>query len=687
VSGRADWDASLERLARERDEEAAQAEADPDAPPWLAERSRESARRARELRAFVLELVDDMTEAAAGSREWPEWSRWARGHLHTLLGGEAARAAWPVAEQRAAERLERALDRLACLGQLEGPVALDVFARTLQLELEADLGRVGRMGEGVFVGPVSMGVGLDLDLVVFLGLAEGVFPPVTRDDSLLPDSERISTGGELPLRGALVDRRHREFLAALAGAHQQLLCVPRGDLRGSKERVPSRWVLQVAGTLSGESWDSEDLLDPTRSDETWLHHVASFDAGLRSLDFPASDLEYRLRALLASVPARPAARAGVATQDPVLAAGSAVVAARRSARFTRFDGNIGGAPVPSPAEHAVSATRLESWASCPFAYLLQYVLRVEEVENPEEELTITALDRGSLVHNILEDFISEVLARPADQQPGPTQPWSSKDVARLEALAEARCAEYEDKGLTGRPVFWRRDKRRIIDDLRRVLELDGAHRRQTATRPRAAELSFGLSDAPIGTVALALDDGREVRFRGKADRVDVAADGTLHVVDYKTGGTRTYQKLSEDDPDLHGTRLQLPVYGQAARTYCAQPDAPVRAEYWFTSAKGGFERIGYPVTSEVLGRVGQSLGTIVRGIERGVFPNNPTASSTTPFVECAYCDPDRLGVTELRRAFERKKEDPAMKGFVDLIEPPEDEWEADEAGENGEAGA
>jgi RecB family exonuclease len=679
VSGRAEWDASLDWLARERDAEAAEVDADPDAPPWRAERCRESAGRARELRDFVLRLVDDMSAAAASTRPWPDWSAWARRHLTDLLGGERSRAEWPVAEQRAAERLERALDRLSCLGEVEGPVSLEVFARTLQLELEADLGRIGRMGEGVFVGPVSMGVGLDLDLVVVLGLAEGVFPPVTRDDSLLPDQERTSTDGELPLRAALVERRHREFLAALAAARQQVLCVPRGDLRGSRERVPSRWALQAAGILSGGgTWDSEELLDPKRSEQPWLHHVASFDAGLRSVDFPASDSEYRLRALLASVPAQRGADGGLSTQDPVLAAGATVIAARRSRWFTRFDGNAAAAPVPSPAEHTVSATRLEAWASCPFAYLLQYVLGLEDVENPEEELTITALDRGSLVHNILEDFIADVLARPVEEQPEPAQPWSGADVDRLEALAEVRCAEYEARGLTGRPVFWRRDRRRIMDDLRRVLELDSEHRRQTATRPVAAELPFGLANAPIGTVGLALDDGREVRFRGKADRVDVAADGAIHVVDYKTGSARTYQKLSEDDPDLGGTRLQLPVYGEAARSFCAQPNAPVHAEYWFTSAKGGFDRIGYPVTAEVLVRVGHSLGTIVRGIERGVFPNHPTATSTTPWVECAYCDPDGLGVAELRRAFERKKEDPAMREFVELIEPPGDEegWEA-----------
>ena len=55
------------------------------------------------------------------------------------------------------------------------------------------------------------------------------------------------------------------------------------------------------------------------------------------------------------------------------------------------------------------------------------------------------------------------------------------------------------------------------------------------TWPLAAELAFGLPDCELGPVALELPDGRSVEFRGFADRVDVADDGTMHVVDYKTG--------------------------------------------------------------------------------------------------------------------------------------------------------
>jgi len=59
----------------------------------------------------------------------------------------------------------------------------------------------------------------------------------------------------------------------------------------------------------------------------------------------------------------------------------------------------------------------------------------------------------------------------------------------------------------------------------------------------------------------------------------------------------------------------------------------------------------------------------VSGVEAGSFPNHPVATSTSPRWECQYCDPDRLGVIELRARWERKRTDPALAGYADRVEP------------------
>ena len=194
--------------------------------------------------------------------------------------------------------------------------------------------------------------------------------------------------------------------------------------------------------------------------------------------------------------------------------------------------------------------------------------------------------------------------------------------------------------------------------------------------PLAAELAFGL---PGGgpAVDLPLPDGRVVRIRGKADRIDRTADGALLVVDYKTGGHSKYEKLSDADPHLNGRCLQLVVYGQAARDHVGDGHAPVRAHYWFTSQKGKFEVKGYEVTPEVFEVVTDAIATIVTGIEAGLFPPHPEESgkSWAQWIDCPHCDPDGMGTADARRTWERKIGDPIQEEYLllaGILEPHDD---------------
>ncbi|MGI8757095.1 MAG: PD-(D/E)XK nuclease family protein [Acidimicrobiales bacterium] len=669
VGGPQDWDRQLRRAADQLDIQAANLDADAEEPQWRGDRARSDAESARSLRRYVLGLIDRLA-AAQAAVPWSERVRWTKQLLVDLLGGPTRRDRWPLAERRAADRLELALDRLVALDEVDGPVGLDVFTRTLTVELESDLGRTGRFGEGVLVGPLSMAIGVDLDLVVMVGMAEGTFPVTVREDSLLPDDDREVARGELALRAGHVDRLHHHFLAVMSGAREQVLCVPKGDLRRSRDRVPSRWALDVASELAGRTMWSADLLAEPAHD--WLSHVASFDAGLRTA-VPATAQEHRLRRLLAASPTRSGLQEYAAGFDATLGHAVSAVDARLSTTLTRFDGNLEGLTVPSPVDLGSSATRLETWAACPHRYFMRHTLHIEALEQPEDALQITPIERGKLVHAALERFVVEALH--SGHLPEPAEPWSAEDRRRLATITTELCARFEQDGLTGRAIFWHRDRRRILAEMDTFLTKDDDRRRGERCRPLAAELGFGSDGAP--PVLFPLGDGRHLPLRGKADRIDQSDDGALWVIDYKTGKADSYKKLNADDPAQGGLRLQLAIYGLAARQHARRPDAPVRAEYWFTSKAGRFERIGYPVDDDVVAKVGDALGTIVSGIEAGLFPAHPQPHSTSPFTDCQYCDPDNLGTTELLRRWERKVQDPVMGTYLALVAPsdaqPEEE--------------
>jgi ATP-dependent helicase/nuclease subunit B len=585
----------------------------------------------------LLAFVDGIAAAVAAverANGWPAKAAAATALLHQLLGGGHQHGRWPELEQAAFERVEDALSRLATLGDLEPDPSHKVFVRALSAELDVTRGRNGRFGEGVLYGPLSAAAGQDLDAVFLLGCAEGLLPAARRDDALLPDDARALAVGELELRSARLHDQHRAFLAALAAAPagQRTLTYSRGDLRGGRCTLPSRWLLDTATALKGTTVYATEFgeLGPPVVDV-----VGSHATGIRTAATYASLADRDLAVLSRHV--HDGGAAGTHPIATLLARGLDLQAARRSPAFTEWDGNLTGQPIPSTAERSISATRLETWASCGFRYFLANVLGLSDRDEPERVLDISPLDRGSGVHLALERFLLEVLeAGP----PAPHEPWSPAHHARMREIAEDVFAGFEARGRTGRAVTWRLAKADVLAVLDEFLFFDDVYRAAMGARPERVELPFGLGDNE--PVVLTLPDGRELRFRGLADRVDRAGDGSLIVTDYKTGRGDKYGDIATGDPVHAGTTLQLGLYAEAAIQRLGAGAAS--AYYWMVDPRGHYERYGYPWDGARRERFLAVTTAIVEGIEGGVFPLVPGEWNIWRGThdECAFCEFDAL---------------------------------------------
>ena len=685
VAGAAQW---ADRLARHRAElvrTLATLETSDEGHVWRSRRLEGDIATIDQLSRFIDALATHITPSTETS--WSGRAAWARRLVERYLGGEGHRAQWPETELVAARQVETVLAGLGALDALGTTVDATRFRWALARELDVPAGRIARFGHGVFVGPLRHAYGGHFDAVYIVGMVEGSFPPRGRDDPLLPDRDRRTLPG-VALRADRHSEDRRDYLAALAAAPERVLCSSRADPRAQRTRQPARWLLETAEALHGDALGTDGLtnlsldIDPVTSPRPWLESVASFEAGILHDHEPGSIAEHDLRELVAwcasgrSIGQHPLAQRPQTERSQgaaVLGAGVAALEARASTRLTAFDGFVGAAPLPATANRPMSPTALQDWASCPFRYFLARVLRVREVPKPETIQTISALDEGTLVHEILEEFLRRARSGDGPRTLRPEDPWGEDDWALMGEIVEHHCRDAERRGITGRPLSWQLARRRIRRSAERFLRTDNEVRADLNMVPSGdgVEVAFG-DDTPVG---VDIGNGRHVAFRGRIDRIDRSPDGSSAVVyDYKTGRARDIA----DDPVDAGRALQLPVYAAAARAHTGIEE--ISTYYWYTTQAGKDAALaGFELDEELEARFAAVVGSIVEGIERGCFVAVPGPREwdfrgrRETHANCLFCPYDRICPPDRSTVWERKGDDDAVLPFLALQLPDDEE--------------
>ncbi|MEJ7795806.1 MAG: PD-(D/E)XK nuclease family protein [Nocardioides sp.] len=644
-----DWTNRLTRCAaEERAGGVAALAADP-TRTWLAERHETKATNADELRDFATRLQAELQQAA-DLRTWAALADWCSRLFETLVGTSGGLLRLPPEEQHAAATVVSTLRSLGVLGDVAGTDPLKTLADVLDVEFSASSPRVGRFGEGVLVAPLSTAVGLDLDVVHVVGLSEDQYPGSQREDALLPSRVRALAPGELVDAREQLHQKYRHLLIAFTSASRVVVSFPRGDLRRSTTRLPSRWLLPTLRELSGDRTLSATTWEDATYPATFVTS-GSFAGELLSTGVLAQEQEWRVRAAMTG-----------ALVDSDVTAARALLDARASDRFTRFDGNLAGvAGLPDYAneDRSVSPTMLEGYAQCPHAFFVDRLLGVKPIEQPEDLITISPADVGTFIHDCMDRLVIDF----TEGLPGHGDPWTAEQRARLAAIADEVAAEFEERGLTGHHRLWSPERLRILTTLVAMLDEDDDWRAGHGSRVVASELTFGMRGEP--PIEVVIPSGR-ILMKGSADKVD-SADGRLFVTDIKTGSKRTFKDISQEEPLHGGTKLQLPIYAYAARERHGDRATPVSAGYWFVHRDPG--RVTIELTPDVEARFAETLDVLVNGIVQGLFPPKAPETADFSWVQCNYCNPDGIGHADVRDRWDRKRHDPALDRLLRLIEP------------------
>jgi superfamily I DNA/RNA helicase len=425
-----------------------------------------------------------------GTPEQALWELWsASGWQDALVAASAAGGAAGRAADRDLDAVVALFDAVARLAQRRGrgvgaaSLADELGRQQIAAESIAPVGEEVRRG-GVRLLTAHRSKGLEWDVVAVCGVQDGAWPDLRERHSLLGAEEldAPARGGLRPplTRQDLLADERRLFYVALTRARRRVLvtAVDSPDDDGSR---PSRLLEELGVAVQAV---------PGRPP--------------RPLTLVA--LVATLRRLATEPSSSPAVRAAARRRLAALAAARddagrpLVPSAHPRTWWGLLDVTRSDVPVVAPgAPLRMSGSSLSSIGTCSLRWFLEHEAHAVTVAS-------TAQGFGKVVHALADEVTT-----------GRTPPDLDALDARLDTVW--RHLDYEAR--------WRSDQERTAarEALARFLAWHTAERGREVA---GAEVRF--------TCRLTVD-GREVLLRGFIDRLELDADGRVHIVDFKTGRT------------------------------------------------------------------------------------------------------------------------------------------------------
>ncbi len=379
------------------------------------------------------------------------------------------------------------------------------------------VGRIPQLIDQVTLASADRFCPSDVKVAVILGANQGVFPALPQNISLIGDNERkkLAMVG-LNLRDKTISATIEENLLLYSSVCCARDMVAISYLSNEESGEKSGFVTRLQNVFTGAeniNYPSANYLPETEN--------AAFDLLCRQEN--ENTLKSSLKEALLN------GEYGKKYNDALIITAQGEQKLTTETAKALYGSNI-----------YCSATKFDTFFRCRFRYFCRYGLKTERFQ----PATLDVMQRGTLVHFVLEQFINRHLI-------------DIKTVSKETVIKETDefCDKYFSliKGsksiMTPRFIFLlRKIKEGIIDVLLHIVKEFA----QSEFMPDGCEVTIKSGEA-IEPVEFNFTGGKLSLF-GSIDRLDISGN-YVRIVDYKTG-TKTF-KLSDT---LYGQNMQMLLY-------------------------------------------------------------------------------------------------------------------------------
>lgn len=416
----------------------------------------------------------------------------------------------------------------------------DKYISTLKIGLKnTGLGKIPATQDEVIVGDVSRSRSHKVKAVFIIGINDGEFPSVYKDEGFFNDKDReyLKEQGFELANGSLENLYEENFniYKAFTVAEEKLfLSYASSDNEGRTLR-PSILITKMKKIYSNLQETSDiisqekEIITKNNTFDNLIEKLNDYQEGKDVEDIWFDVLNYY-------------------ENDPLWK--SRLLKSLDGITYTNIPEQIKPEFVKKLYGETLHTTisRLERYRSCPFSFYLEYGLKLKE----KKSLKLDPIDTGSFMHEVIDTFFENVANKKIS-----IQEIENADIEKIvKQIVE------EKLNLTSNYIFKSIPKFIILTNrLCRLVTLSiiyivqGLKNTDFEVVGNEIEFKNGKEYRPIEIVT---KDGKKVEITGKIDRIDLAKDETgkyIRIIDYKSSAKDI--NLNEV---LAGLQLQLITY-------------------------------------------------------------------------------------------------------------------------------
>ncbi len=425
-------------------------------------------------------------------------------------------------------------------------LTIDMYTNLLKQGLKASgLGKIPGTQDQVIMGDVDRSRSHKVDVIFIIGLNDGVYPNINKNDGFISDEERqyLKEQGIELAKGMLenlYDDNFNIYKAFTTAEEKIYLSYSSADTEGKALR-PSIYITKIKKLFPKLKEKSDvvtpiyEITNPKATYETLIEKLA------KTIEFKKMKSEKQIEQKNEIETAEELKIANTQGLEQIWKEVYYYYKNKEEwcKKLSKDLEGINYTNLPKEIEKdtieklygnvlKTSVSRLETYKKCAFSYFLKYGLNLKQ----KEELKIQSFDTGSFMHEIIDIFFSEI--KEQDKQLSELIGDEETIQKKVNDIIETKLdyGKYSFTATIKYKILIKRLEKMVTKALKYIIE--SLVYSEFNIEGTEIEFAKGKEYNPI---ELTLEDGRKIQITGKIDRVDIAkteAGNYLRIIDYKS---------------------------------------------------------------------------------------------------------------------------------------------------------